>query len=80
VTAEQIWQEICGEQRLLFNPDIESLIAAMERVINDREFRENANHLGSQFVQKNYTWSKTVDHLVNVLWSSMDHFADVVPV
>jgi glycosyltransferase involved in cell wall biosynthesis len=80
VTAEQIWQEICGEQRLLFNPDIESLIAAMERVINDRDFRENANHLGSQFVQKNYTWSKTVDHLVNVLWSSMDHFADVVPV
>ncbi|USR91576.1 glycosyltransferase [Phormidium yuhuli AB48] len=80
VEAEQIWQEICGEQRLLLSPSIEALVAAMERVIDDQDFRNHANRLGPQFVQNNYTWSKTVDHLVNVLWSSMEHFSDVVPV
>ncbi|PPT06401.1 glycosyl transferase group 1 [Geitlerinema sp. FC II] len=80
VDSRPIWVEIDNESRLLLSPNIESLVAAMERAIADSVFRETARRSGVMFVEDNYTWSKTVDRLLGVFSSSMTAFADVVPV
>lgn len=80
VPSKQIIYPMGGEDRRLLEPDLEALVTAMRRMMGDREFRESASRAGSSFVAQHYTWTQTVDRLVNLLWSSMERFSDVVPV
>lgn len=80
VASTPTWYTMCGEERLLLQPDIEALVAAMERVAGDRSFRDTARSTGSTFAAQHYTWEQTVDRLLAVLWPSRYRFADVVPV
>ncbi|MBO9999951.1 MAG: glycosyltransferase [Cyanobacteria bacterium SID2] len=80
VASEPMWLEISNEPRLILHPDLDALVAAMERSIEDSAFRQQASDAGVAFVEQNYTWSKAVDRLLGVFSSSMNSFADVAPV
>lgn len=59
--------QINGEERWIFNPNLEHLINLMEKIIERENFRRQARDLGSQFVAKHYTWARIVDRLLDVL-------------
>jgi glycosyltransferase involved in cell wall biosynthesis len=52
---------------LYLDPDMESLIAQMERILLDSEFRTSARIHGPAHVRARYSWPVVVDRLINVL-------------
>ena len=59
--------EVNGENRWIFNPKLEHLVALMGQVIDGDRFRAQANRSGPEFVRNGYTWSQVVDKLLEVL-------------
>ncbi len=59
-----------GEPGIFFDPDQDHLIALMETVIEDDEWRERARLAGPAHVAGSFTWKHVVDKLLPVLLDS----------
>lgn len=56
---------------LWLNPDHDSLVAQMERVMSDDEWRSNAVIASTKHAHQNYSWSVVVDQLLSVVRSKV---------
>ncbi|MDY6936472.1 MAG: glycosyltransferase [Cyanobacteriota bacterium] len=71
IESHQETMRINGEDRWIFNPNLEQTIELMGQAIEDNEFRARANRSGPEFVRNGYTWSQVVDKLLEVLVPEM---------
>jgi glycosyltransferase involved in cell wall biosynthesis len=67
IDSQKTTMKISGEDRWIFNPNLEHLIHLMEQIIDRKDFRLQARNSGSQFIEKGYTWARIVDRLIDVL-------------
>lgn len=67
IDSQKTTMQINGEDRWIFNPNLDHLILLMENAIEREDFRRQARDAGSQFVDRHYTWARIVDRLLEVL-------------
>jgi len=67
IDSQKSTMNINGEDRWIFNPNLDHLIELMAQIIDREDFRTQAREAGTQFVAERYTWEKIVDRLLEVL-------------
>jgi glycosyltransferase involved in cell wall biosynthesis len=67
IDSQKKTMKISGEDRWIFNPNLEHLIYLMGQMIEQEDFRHQARDSGVKFVSERYTWARIVDRLIDVL-------------
>lgn len=55
-----------GEPGIIINPNLNSLVAQMLRVLQDNDFISKARRLAPEFVRSRYTWKHVVDRWLDL--------------
>ncbi len=67
IDSQKTTMKISGEDRWIFNPNIEHLMTLMGQIIEREYLRDRARDSGVKFVAKQYTWARIVDGLLEIL-------------
>lgn len=67
IDSQKTTMQINGEDRWIFNPNLDHLIHLMEQMIEQDNFRDRARNTGYKFVDEQYTWKRIVDRLLDIL-------------